>query len=398
MTSSADATAATKTMAIQAVKSRRIAPPQTAAKEDRAADADDATSDASWTKQKAAVVVQISAAQWGVIFALIFGGCCSNVFTLETIVKNDPQAGNLLTFVQFLFVAAEGYIHFFTPSRPPLFIAKPHVPYSRYAIIVTLFFLVSLLNNIVWKYHISVPVHIIFRSGGTFLSMVVGYICGKRYSNVQMLSVLILTAGVVSSTLFDAKTKNGGDDEKNSTNSGFGFGITVLFLAQVLSAVMSQVTESTFRKYGSHWRENLFYMHFLTLPLFLPVRNSITTEFSVLASSPSLPLIPPIFRQYLPSIFSISVPEQLFYLFLNAATQYLCVRGVNNLAGNATAVTVTIVLNVRKCVSLLLSIYIFGNKLSLGTCVGAALVFGGAGWYSIESSRIRERQKREATK
>ncbi|KAK9460194.1 UAA transporter [Lipomyces oligophaga] len=346
-------------------------------------------SDASDIPAVAPIVAQLTAPQWTLILSLIFGGCCSNVFTLEAIVNEHPQAGDLITLVQFLFVASEGYLHFFSVSNPPLFLQPPHVPYRRYAIIVTLFFLVSFLNNLVWRYHISVPVHIIFRSGGTLLSLVVGYINGKHYSANQITSVFILTIGVISATLFDAQNKSVTADEDSSITKEFTFGISILFIAQALSAVMSQFTENTYRKYGSHWRENLFYMHFLTLPLFIPVRGSISREFKFLLDSKLIQIIPP-----LPGLYKgLYLPQQLFYLILNGATQYLCVRGVNNLAGNATALTVTIVLNVRKCASLLLSIYIFGNQLALGTVLGAALVFAGAAWYSIESSNLRERQK-----
>ncbi|KAK9351989.1 UAA transporter [Lipomyces doorenjongii] len=335
--------------------------------------------------------LQLGVGQLVVVLAMIFGGCCSNVFTLETIVKEDPRAGNLITFVQFLFVAVEGYCHFFTFSRPPIFLAKPLVPFTRYAFIVTMFFLVSFLNNYVWKYHISVPVHIIFRSGGTMMSMLAGALAGKRYSMAQIASVTLLTIGVVSATLFDAKRKEVNQIETTvASTKEFAIGICVLFLAQALSSMMSQLTELTYKKYGNHWRENLFYMHFLSLPLFFPARKSIIDEFKTLSASPALALIPTHLAPYVPRL---SVPQNVVYLVLNGATQYICVRGVNNLAGNATAVTVAIVLNVRKCISLLCSIYIFGNNLSLGTCFGAALVFGGAAWYSLESSRLREVQK-----
>ncbi|KAJ8103175.1 UAA transporter [Lipomyces tetrasporus] len=335
--------------------------------------------------------LQLGAAQWALILAMIFGGCCSNVFTLEAIVKEDPRAGNLITFVQFLFVAVEGYAHFFTPSRPPIFLPKPHVPFTRYSIIVTMFFVVSFLNNYVWKYHISVPVHIIFRSGGTVMSMVVGALAGKRYSKAQVASISLLTVGVVAATLFDAKKEEPSQVETTvATTKEFAIGMLILFLAQALSAVMSQITELTYNQYGNHWRENLFYMHFLPLPLFFLARKSITDEFATLSASPPIALVPASVAQYVPPL---SAPQSIVHLLLNGATQYICVRGVNNLAGTATAVTVTIVLNVRKCVSLLLSIYMFGNNLSLGTCLGAALVFGGAAWYSLESSRLREAQK-----
>lgn len=79
------------------------------------------------------------------------------------------------------------------------------MPFRRYAVGVTLFFLVSVLNNFVWKYHISIPVHIIFRSGGALFSIIVGFIAGKSFSKGQIISVVVLTSGVICATLFDAK-------------------------------------------------------------------------------------------------------------------------------------------------------------------------------------------------
>ncbi|KAK9477324.1 UAA transporter [Lipomyces japonicus] len=337
-----------------------------------------------------AAAAQVTAAQWVVIASLIFGGCCSNVFALEAIVKEDPKAGNLITFIQFLFVAFEGYFHFFNWRNPPFFVSKPHVPLTRYAIIVSLFFAVSVLNNYVWNYQISVPVHIIFRSGGTVLSLVVGTVAGKKYSRVQVASIVLLTAGVIIATLFDAKTKGSGNSHASGSNSTreFAIGIVILFIAQTLSAIMSQITELTYKRYGNHWRENLFFMHFLTLPMFWPMRESIVTELRTLAASRPVKISP----SWLPGL---AVPRQVIYLLINGLTQYVCVRGVNKLAGSATAVTVTIVLNVRKCISLLLSIYIFSNRLSIGTLAGAGLVFAGAAWYGIESSRLREAGKQK---
>ncbi len=73
-------------------------------------------------------------------------------------------------------------------------------------------------------------------------------------------------------------------------------------------------------------------------------------------------------------------------LGLNSLTQLACIRGVNLLAAKSSALTVTIVLNVRKLVSLFLSIWLFGNRLAPGVLVGAAVVFGSGGLYAWEGS------------
>ena len=76
------------------------------------------------------------------------------------------------------------------------------------------------------------------------------------------------------------------------------------------------------------------------------------------------------------------VPVQILFLLMNGLTQYVCIRGVNQLSAKTSSLTVGIVLNVRKLVSLLLSIWLFGNKLDTGVLVGAAIVFVGGALYA----------------
>lgn len=80
---------------------------------------------------------------------------------------------------------------------------------------------------------------------------------------------------------------------------------------------------------------------------------------------------------------------------MNALTQYLCIRGVHYLSAKSSSLTVTIVLNIRKLLSLVLSIYLFGNDLALGVLVGGFLVFSGGALYGLESARMRRSIKRE---
>ena len=92
----------------------------------------------------------------------------------------------------------------------------------------------------------------------------------------------------------------------------------------------------------------------------------------------------------------VQVPSQLAYVALNVLTQYACIRGVNLLASTSSALTATIVLNVRKLVSLLLSIWLFGNTLSPGTIIGAGIVFTSGGVYSLDRTKPRTRGRPRA--
>ncbi|KAF3938472.1 hypothetical protein ABW19_dt0204307 [Dactylella cylindrospora] len=338
--------------------------------------------------------LQSTVPEWAglaIMISLIFGGCCSNVFALEAIVKEAPDSGHLITFAQFLLVSIEGFIYHFDWNSPTLLV-KNQIPLKRWGGAIVLFFSVSVLNNWAFDYNISVPIHIILRSGGSITTMLIGACLGKRFSKVQVTSVLILTGGIILAAMSNAKTMG----ESEHSLPRFITGLTILFVAQILSALMGVYTENTYQKYGSNWREGLFYTHALSLPLFMPFAQSIKIQYYRLYSSEPLPL-PQLVPFFPDTLKNILIPSQLFYLGVNVVTQYICVRGVNFLAGMSTALTVTIVLNIRKLVSLLLSIWFFGNQLSGGVITGATIVFMGAFVYGLESQR-QGRLRREAAR
>jgi UDP-xylose/UDP-N-acetylglucosamine transporter B4 len=268
-----------------------------------------------------------------------------------------------------------------------------------------------------------VPLHIILRSAGPVASMVIGYIYnGKCYSRGQMASVAMLTVGVAAAALADAQAKglsikvDSPDTEVDMMTTVTGF--TILALAMVLSAFQGIYADRLYATYGrDHWKEALFYSHTLSLPIFFTSYTQLLSQWRVVASSPSLlshlnrdilsnPSVSSSMKstafsmlgqfQHHPSVQSIlaHLPVQVAYLIMNALTQYLCIRGVHLLSAKSSSLTVTIFLNIRKLVSLLLSIYLFGNHLAGGVLVGAALVFVGGGLYGFEGARLRSATKK----
>lgn len=308
-----------------------------------------------------------------------------------------------MTFAQFLFVAGTGYVAQFDRAYPPFFVPPNKVPLRRWVINIVLFFSINVLNNHAFSYDISVPVHIILRSGGSITTMCAGYLWGKRYSRIQVTAVMFLTSGVVLAAWSDAQAKvrcaffselvlasltcpqDSTDSASGQPKPAFGVGLAILFLAQVMSAVMGLYTEATYSKYGAHWKENLFYSHILSLPLFLPFAPSMYyTLRQMLQSEPFAVAVPTASKA-----FKLPVPSQIIYLTTNVLCQYACIRGVNLLAAVSSALTVTIVLNIRKLVSLLLSIWLFGNTLPVGTIIGAVVVFGSGALYSLDGKKAK---------
>lgn len=138
---------------------------------------------------------------WATTLILIFGGCCrcvylrrllssvefkltlasfSNTLTLEQITNEYPHSGKLITFSQFLLISIHGLPKFVTFTPYPRL--KPRqIPILPYLLQVSLFYCISLLNNAAFAYSIPMPVHIIFRSGGLMVNMLMGWVLlGRR--------------------------------------------------------------------------------------------------------------------------------------------------------------------------------------------------------------------------
>ena len=89
-----------------------------------------------------------------------------------------------------MLIALHGLPKFLVLARPPSApwlpvpvptLRKRKIPLAPYLAQVALFYAISLLNNRAFAYRIPMPVHIIFRSGGLVVSMVMGWaFAGKR--------------------------------------------------------------------------------------------------------------------------------------------------------------------------------------------------------------------------
>jgi len=329
-------------------------------------------------------------AQLAILMVLV--GCCTNVIFLELIIQQDPGAGNLVTFSQFLLIAIEGLI--FTTK---FFTVKPKVPFSSWIILVIMYFLVSVSNNYALNFNIPMPLHMIFRAGSLMANMLMGIaLLGKRYSLTKYLSVLMITIGIAVCTIMSAKSSPKSDSSKSESENATQaeeekfwliVGITLLTFALFMSARMGIYQEVIYGKFGKHPKEALFYTHALPLPGFLLLAPDILAHWDIAMSSTPI-LIP---------VFNISIPSLLLYLLGNIITQYVCISAVFVLTTECASLTVTMVVTLRKFLSLLFSILYFNNPFTLYHWLGTALVFGGTLLFSDIPGMIRaSREKKEA--
>jgi UDP-xylose/UDP-N-acetylglucosamine transporter B4 len=123
-------------------------------------------------------------------------------------IHSSHYLGLLITFLQFAFISI-------TALPAPLLVAGGRtkgkgdgsVPMSKWAYIAFLFYSINMLNNWAFAFNISVPVHIILRSFGSVTTMLAGVFRGKRYSKLQVSSVVLLTVGVLVSAWADSMSK-----------------------------------------------------------------------------------------------------------------------------------------------------------------------------------------------
>ncbi|KAK1059441.1 golgi uridine diphosphate-N- acetylglucosamine transporter [Friedmanniomyces endolithicus] len=312
--------------------------------------------------------------------------------------RSEPSSGLLITFFQFVFTTLASYPTQFSPGSP-YGVTPPTVPLRRWAFIAVMFFSINMLNNWAFAFSISVPMHIILRSFSSVTTMIMGVLRGKRYSALQILSVVLLTLGVLVSAWADSEGKGKSMSLGNeASSSDFSTGLAILLLAQLLSAWMGAYVEDTYTMYKASWTENLFYSHIFSLPLFLPLSRSLREQYVKLAATPPLGLQEGSKQQSLGAVSvsgiflgilgntGESLPQGILFLLVNVVTQLACISGVNLLSSKSSAVTVTIILNIRKLVSFVISTLVFGHELSAKMVLGSALVFGSGALYGYETS------------
>ena len=296
------------------------------------------------------------------------------------------------------------------------------MPLRKWAYIAAVFFSVNMLNNWAFAYNISVPAHIILRSFGSVTTMLAGVIRGKKYSILQVLSVVLLTVGVLVSAWADSEGKVGnrnfdyeccayefqGKTMSNNTgvsSSEYTTGLAILLVAQLLSAYMGAYVEDIYSKYGASWTENLFYAHFLSVPFFIPLSSTLRAQYAKLAATPHLEMQGLLTNSKGSELLGTRtldllrpliewLPQGILFLLVNAATQLACISGVNLLSAKTSAVTVTIVLNIRKLVSFIFSTILFGHQLSGKMILGSSLVFGSGALYGWETSWRLPRERK----
>ena len=206
----------------------------------------------------------------------------------------------------------------------------------------------------------------------------------------------LVTLGVISTTFSGAKKPKPGINTNSVSGIGdiyqYLTGIALLSGALVLGGLLGVVQDRTYSKFrgtgNTPWKESMFYLHFLSMPVFLSLKGDIMEQFYTLQQTSA----------FSTSSLSFPSPIPIAYLILglNVFTQLICVAGVNRLTSRVSSLTVNLTLVVRKAVSLIISLTLFGGRemdqqQRLLLSGGAGLVFFGTVLYSISNHKKREK-------
>ncbi len=314
--------------------------------------------------------------------AIIMVGCCSNFLSLEYIIELDRGCGALLTLAQFVYISVQSLPSQLQISKHSI-LKQRNIPITYHLLLVLLFYVQAIINNIVFTFQISLPLHAIFRSGSLVMNLLIGYFFfHRKYPIFKVVCVMLITLGIIMATLLSSTPHS-----STTTNASFSIewmiGIGLLVLSQIMAALLGFAQEALYAKFGKHWQEHMFYSHILSIPFLLLNVKDISHHIQVFQASKVLFTIPGIDWQ---------VPCLWCYLLLNVITQHMCVGGVYYLSSISNALTLTLVVTVRKFVSILISVILFEHQFQWIHWISVILVFGGTFAFAMYEEYAKKKQ------
>lgn len=340
-------------------------------------------------------------------------GCLINVALFEAILNIIPGSSTFVVFLQFLFI---------TVYDARILLRKRHIPLLVSVFLTAVFFLSSFTNTKAIDYDVPIPVHIVVKASSLVCSMLIGWIfMKKQYPTRQIIAAILVSIGLIIVTLSE-KLNHGSvltvgfsccnsfsevlQEASQSLTSlrwlghdmqsqGYLFLFTSLFISSALGHLQVHV----WNVYGRHPDELKYFVHLFALPLFVALdHESIIHFISQYNDSVSC-------ADYFDGSSMLGslryfgkIPVIWLLVAANVLTQHLCISGVYAFQAVAGAVSLNFVLTIRKFISLVFSVWYFGNSFSNTHWLGSVLVFLGIFVYSgitdLKTWR-REEEKKE---
>jgi UDP-xylose/UDP-N-acetylglucosamine transporter B4 len=255
----------------------------------------------------------------------------------------------------------------------------------------------SVLANYAFAYKISVTIFTLVRSCNIIATVLLGYLVfGQRFSLDQLVCVAAVTIGIFVASTGEAKTlpasrranasctncqdpAPSADGDSDVELSTWAIGIAMLAFVQLLQGFLGHVQAGLYKRFQHLAPKNelcdeyLFTSHIAALLPLLLLRDDITVAAKAAWASEPLAL---------PFQLPFQLPSRVVWLFVNNISQTICLKGVFRASATLSPLALTILLSVRKFVSVIVSIVVFSNPWSNYHSLATLLIFGGAFAYS----------------
>jgi UDP-galactose transporter B1 len=229
-----------------------------------------------------------------------------------------------------------------------------HVPKHKYALIAASYSIAMFSSTSALKF-VSYPIQALAKSSKLIPVMVGRVLTGAKYSAREVLHVLLITGGIAAFFYFETPKAAAKAAVENSW-----WGILLLALSLCMDAVTGPTQESVSRDYKPTVMTMTLWINLFPFA----VMAAVTAATGELAAALA-------FCRAHPEIYM----DLAIYCFLSAVGQSVIVWALFRF----DSMTVTVVTTTRKFLTILVSVFWFGNALNLLQWAGVLVVFLGIG-------------------
>lgn len=266
-----------------------------------------------------------------------------SVVPFELLNKMDRGCSGLIFFGQIVYAALEclcsgGVRRFLLDRKIPMGYHLCGLAFERGR---------TALYNGALDMGLPMPVYLVIKNSGLVVSMALGWaVQRKSYSCRQVAGVLVITAGVIASTL-SARPASSDESLRSLDGGAFMFAAALMAGGTVATSTMNVVQERSFAIYGKYFQETMFYTNVLMLPVLLVDSEGILSHARTWAGRwDPLPL---------PAPFDLRVPTLWLMLLVNIVSQSAMKVSCMKLTAMGGQVSNVVVVTVARFLSLVVS-------------------------------------------
>lgn len=100
-------------------------------------------------------------------------------------------------------------------------------------------------------------------------------------------------------------------------------------------------------------------------------------------------------RNILPWNFTFCLPRVWLYVMIDVLSMPICLRGVHSLTASAGGLKACVIMTLRKCLSLALSVAVFENRFTFQHWMGTLIVFAGSFIFSLLPSPTTDKAPKQ---